>query len=97
MFCRDCEGDEPHWTVRCRARLIFSEFYSLELPLWLGAQPRNSRFYAYLTLTDRRDFRYLLFPRRYDAVRTRIVYVPGLDNVDRSFVRIICLPIICAQ
>ena len=33
--CRICQGresDEPHWTVRCRARLILSKCYSPDLP-----------------------------------------------------------------
>ena len=31
-FCRGCEGDEQHWTVRCRARLTLSNWYSTDLP-----------------------------------------------------------------
>ena len=31
-ICRGREDDEPYWTVRCRARLILSECYSLDLP-----------------------------------------------------------------
>ena len=48
MFSRGCEGDEQHWTVRYRVRLILSECYLSDLSLWLGVQLRNSRFYAYL-------------------------------------------------
>ena len=34
-ICRGHKGDEPHWTVRCWARLILSECYSSDFPrLW---------------------------------------------------------------
>ena len=33
-FCRGREGDETHWTVRYRARLILSVCDSLDLLLW---------------------------------------------------------------
>ena len=35
---------DPHWTERCRAHLMLFENYSLDLPLWFGARPQNSRF-----------------------------------------------------
>ena len=31
-FCQSNEGDKPHWTVKCPAHLIISEFYSFALP-----------------------------------------------------------------
>ena len=31
-ICRGCEGDEPHWTVWCRAHLILTNCYSSDLP-----------------------------------------------------------------
>ena len=31
-ICRGREGDEPHWTVRCRSLLILPECYSPDLP-----------------------------------------------------------------
>ena len=34
-FCWGCEDDESHWTVRCQAHLILSEYYSPDLSLWL--------------------------------------------------------------
>ena len=40
-FCRNPEGDEQHWTVRCQACLILSEWYPLDLVKWLGAYPLN--------------------------------------------------------
>ena len=39
-------------TVRCWACLIFFECYLQNLPLWLGSQPQNPWFLAYLTLLD---------------------------------------------
>ena len=41
-----------HWSVRWRAHLILTKCYSLELLLWLEAQPWNSKFYAYLIWLD---------------------------------------------
>ena len=35
-FCQEHESDECHWILRCRARLIFSKSYLLDLPQWLG-------------------------------------------------------------
>ena len=43
-FCRGREGNNPRWTLRCRARLILSWCYSVDLPPWLGSLPRNQRF-----------------------------------------------------
>ena len=43
-FYRGREGDERHWTVRCRARLIFSECNSPDLFRWFGTRPRNLWF-----------------------------------------------------
>ena len=51
-FCWDHDDDKPHWTVRCRACLILSKCYSLDLPLWFRAHPQNICFEAYLTLSD---------------------------------------------
>ena len=41
--------------MRCKACLILSENYNIGLTLKLGARLRNTNFYLYLTLTDRRD------------------------------------------
>ena len=35
-FFQGCERDEPYWTVKYRARLILSECYSMDLPLYLS-------------------------------------------------------------
>ena len=45
----------PTLDKRCRARLIISKCYSLDFLQWLRIQPRNPRFYAYLTLPDHWD------------------------------------------
>ena len=55
FICAGCEDDEPHWTVKYRARLILCECYSPDLPLWLGSYSRNPRFLAYLILPDHRS------------------------------------------
>ena len=40
-FCQGCEGNKPHWTVRCWARLILSGYSSTGFTLWFEAPSQN--------------------------------------------------------
>ena len=44
LRCWPCEGDKLHGIVRYQTRLILSECYSPNLPLWFGAWPWNPWF-----------------------------------------------------
>ena len=48
-ICRVREDDESNLNVKCRARLIVCACYSLDLSVWLGAQPVN---WWFLNLPD---------------------------------------------
>ena len=45
-------GNEPHWIVWFLSCLKVSACFLLDLPQWPGAQPRNPRIWANLTLLD---------------------------------------------
>ena len=44
FYRRHREIDQPHWTVRCRACLIFCEFYPADLSAVFGARPQKQQF-----------------------------------------------------
>ena len=39
-FIKILDITKKHWTMRYQVHLILSKCYSLDLPLWLGAQPQ---------------------------------------------------------
>ena len=53
-YCCDRELNESHWTMRYRARLILSQCYVTDLPLFLRPRPQNRKFSAYPILPGRR-------------------------------------------